>query len=69
MKEMLFRLGQVIWWFGALGAFGAAAAAIFIPNLDKKVLIVGVVWGLVTLPSWALAYVLCGTLGPPKRMP
>lgn len=69
---MLFRLGQVLWWLGALVATAGIGAAFLSPNWTNNVgavwAVVGVLCLLVTLPAWAASFVLAGSFWkPPKQ--
>jgi hypothetical protein len=65
MKEILFRLGQVAWWFGALCASAATVATAFIRNMGERAAVVGGAWLFVTLPCFAVAFVLTGSFWKP----
>ena len=67
MKEVLFRLGQVAWWVGALGLALAGCALPFIlfktEIVDRLELfgitvLAGTLW---TASAWAISYVLTGS--------
>ena len=72
MKEILFRLGQVAWWFGALVALAAilgAGVALFNDGHNSIggagfVLAMGAVF---TVPAWAVAFVLAGSFWRPPK--
>lgn len=67
MKEVLFRLGQVAWWIGALGAGIAGCFMLFsavAPNVNDRLglvgasLLFGACWGAF---FFAVSFVLTGS--------
>ena len=63
MREILYRLGQVAWWLGAIWLVIAPCSFIFVlldgGNIQKAS--VGLFICLLALPFWAVSYVLAGS--------
>lgn len=68
MKEILFRLGQVAWWAGALIAAGSVIGTVVTlisrPHEELPFLLI-VVGAFVVAPLWALSFILAGSFWKP----
>lgn len=75
MRDVLYRLGLVAWWFGALGAAACllgAGAVLFSDGSDKATAVGLMALGAAgfAVPSWAVSFVLAGSFWkPPRRAP
>lgn len=72
MTAILFRLGQALWWIGAIigGAFALIGAFMLVTEKNDGGVVGAMMLGTalaVVAPCWTLAFVLAGSFWKPPR--